>query len=302
MKVNKPHIGLRTIKTALAAVIAMCIVSFYGSSNAKYMFAAMGAMQVTQKTIKESFDSCRLQFLGVSFGAIIGVILLYTPIPDILAAGIGVVLLITVYNIFNIKFSPIMPCVVIVSICTIQSSQPLTYAMGRLWDTAIGLMTGLMINISIYPYDNIGKLHEISEKLDDEILIFIKNTFDKNGEEATVINAKKLVNDLANQLTIFSNQWILFRLRNHVEDYHLYQELDEKVQTLIAHMKAIHYMKHLGNLNEENKNSLLKYGITIEDKETDNIEEYNITTNYHVKRLLIIHQRILDILKQIHLK
>ena len=302
MKINKPRIGLRTIKTALAACIAMSIVSLYGSSNAKYMFAAMGAMQVTQKTIKESFDSCRLQFLGVSFGAIIGVTLLYIPLPDVVKASIGIILLITTYNIFNIKFSPIMPCVVIVSICTIQSSQPIAYAMGRLWDTAIGLSTGLLINISICPYDNIGKLHDIADRLDDEILIFIKNTFDKNGEKATVLNAKKLINDLASQLTVFSNQWVLFRLKDHVDDYHLYQELDEKTQTLIAHMKAIHYMQHLGTLNEENKNALLKLGITIEDKETDDIEEYNVTTNYHVKRLLIIHQRILDILKQIHLK
>ena len=151
MKLNKPHIGLRTIKTALAAIIAMSIVSLYGTSNAKYMFAAMGAMQVTQKTIKESFDSCCLQFLGVSFGAIIGVLLLNSPLPNILSAGIGIVTLITVYNIFNIKFSPIMPCVVIVSICTIQADHPLTYAIGRLWDTAIGLGVGLVINISIFP-------------------------------------------------------------------------------------------------------------------------------------------------------
>lgn len=302
MKLKKIHIGLRTLKTALAAIIAMSIVSLYGSSNAKYMFAAMGAMQVTQKTIKQSFDACLTQFLGVSYGAVIGIILLNTPLPSVVAAGIGIIILITTYNTFNIKFPPTMPCVVITSICTIQSAQPIAYATGRLWDTTIGLMVGLVINTSIFPYDNINKLHDIAERLDDEILLFIKNTFDKNGEKATVLNAKKLVNDLAAQLTDFSNQWMLFRLKNHVNDFHLYQELDTKVQTLIAHMKAIHYMQHLGNLNEENKQALLKLGITIEDKETDDIEEYNVTTNYHVKRLLIIHQRIIDILKQIKLK
>ena len=95
MKINKIHIGLRTIKSAIAAFIAMSIVDIYGTSVGKYMFAVMGAMQVTQKTIKQSLDACLTQAVGVTYGAIIGLLLLNSPLPPLIGAALGIVVLVT---------------------------------------------------------------------------------------------------------------------------------------------------------------------------------------------------------------
>ena len=199
MKINKIRIGLRTIKSAVAALIAMAIVDIYGNSTGKYVFAVMGAMQVTQKTIKQSMDACLTQAIGVTYGAIVGLLLLNSPLPSFVAAALGVVILITTYNTFNIKYPPIMPCVVITSICTVQSAQPVTYALGRLTDTFIGLGVGLLINVYVFPYDNIKVLHKTAKNLDAEIMKFLNDTFNKNGNEPCIANARKYVKEGRNE-------------------------------------------------------------------------------------------------------
>lgn len=302
MKINKVHIGLRTIKSAVAALISMMIVDIYGNSVGKYVFAVMGAMQVTQKTIKQSLDACLTQAVGVTYGAIIGLLLLNSPLPPFIAAALGIIILVTTYNTFNIKYPPIMPCVVITSICTVQSAQPVTYALGRLIDTFIGLGVGLIINIYVFPYDNINVLRKTSESLDEEILKFLYDTFNKNGQKPCIGKARKYVNDLTSQIQTFANQWFLLDDRQHREDYELYKLLDKNVETLIAHMKAIDYMEILGKLDDVNIELLKQYGIEVDERETIASEEYNIVTNYHVNNLILIHQQISEILQKLNLK
>ena len=50
LKPLKIHIGLRTIKTAAAAIIAMMIVDAYGATTSKLIFAMLGAMAAVQPT------------------------------------------------------------------------------------------------------------------------------------------------------------------------------------------------------------------------------------------------------------
>ena len=71
-KLAKVHIGLRTIKTTVAIVIAMVIVDSYGASASKLIFAMLGAMAAVQPTFRDSLDSCYAQIVGVLFGAAAG--------------------------------------------------------------------------------------------------------------------------------------------------------------------------------------------------------------------------------------
>ena len=48
------HIGLRTIKTAIAVIISMIIVDFYGATTSKLIFALLGAMAAVMPTCRES--------------------------------------------------------------------------------------------------------------------------------------------------------------------------------------------------------------------------------------------------------
>ena len=56
-RIGKIHIGLRTVKTAVAIIVAMVVVDLYGATSDKLIFAMLGAMAVMQPTIKESVGS-----------------------------------------------------------------------------------------------------------------------------------------------------------------------------------------------------------------------------------------------------
>ena len=56
-KYKRFRIGFRTIKTAVAVIIAMLIVTSYGATTSKLIFAMLGAMAAMEHTFKESLES-----------------------------------------------------------------------------------------------------------------------------------------------------------------------------------------------------------------------------------------------------
>ena len=205
-KQHRIHIGLRTIKTAAAVVIAMIIVNAYGATTSKLILAMLGAMVAMEPTFKESVQSCLTQISGVLFGAAAGVLLLLLPIHSLVATGIGIVLVITLYNIFRIRFSPTLPCLILVTICTTPNIEPVTYALGRIWDTAIGLSVGMLINTLIFPYDNSQKIRSAAESLEREVLLFLEDMFDGDDILPNTEKTAGTIDDMVRQLSIFSNQ------------------------------------------------------------------------------------------------
>jgi uncharacterized membrane protein YgaE (UPF0421/DUF939 family) len=177
-KPAKIHIGLRTVKTAAAVVLAMIIVESYGATSSKLIFAMLGAMAAVQPTFKESLESCLTQIVGVLFGAVMGILLLALPVHPLVATGIGIILVITLYNALRIRFSPSLPCFILVMLCTSPDIQPLEYAVGRIWDSAIGLAVGMIVNTLIFPYDNSRQIRGIVESLDREVIAFLEDMFD----------------------------------------------------------------------------------------------------------------------------
>lgn len=147
------HVGMRTFKTALAVYLSMALVDAYGVSPSKLIFAMLGAMAAVQPTHEASWKSCLTQIIGVLFGAVVGIILLALPIPRLWMVGMGIILVITLYNGLHIHFSPEIPCLIVVILCTTEGIQPISYAAGRIWDTAIGLLVGLGVNWMVFPYD-----------------------------------------------------------------------------------------------------------------------------------------------------
>ena len=55
-KVKLP-IGPRTVKTAVAVILAMIIVEAYGATSSKLVFAMLGAMAAIEPTFKQSKEA-----------------------------------------------------------------------------------------------------------------------------------------------------------------------------------------------------------------------------------------------------
>lgn len=293
------HIGLRTLKTAVAVIISMLLVDIYGTTTSKLIFAMLGAMATVQPTFKESWESCLTQIVGVLFGAVLGVLLLYLPIPRLAVAGIGVVLVITLYNALHIRFAPGLPCLIVVILCTTPDIRPFEYALGRIWDSAIGLGVGMLINTLVFPYDNSRRIRETAESLDREVIAFLEDMFDGDDHlpDTEVMTAK--VSDMAKQLTIFSNQRLFLKRKKQTANLELFRLCESKAKVLIARMEVLSRMDAPGTLSEENCRLLRECGANVTQQGTTQItQERDVVINYHVRQILKIRSELLEALKK----
>ena len=298
---KRPHIGLRTAKTAVAVILSMLIVDLYGATSSKLIFAMLGAMAAVQPTFKASLESCLTQIVGVLFGAAAGVLLIALPIPPLAATGIGIILVITLYNTLNIKFSTGIPCFIVVMVCTTEGIQPLTYALGRIWDTAIGLGVGMIINMLIFPYDNSRQIRATAESLDREVISFLEQMFDGDDVLPDAHITARKITDLERQLAIFSNQKLILKMKRQKEDLKVFHACESKAKVLVARMEVLSHVAQPGRLSTENRERLIQCGANILDERViDTPTELDIVTNYHVRQLLNIRQDLLAVLEQTH--
>ena len=298
-RLPKVHIGLRTLKTTAAIVISMVIVDYLGTSGSKLIFAMLGAMAAVQPTFKESVDSCLAQIIGVLFGACASIVLLMLPVPSLVATGIGMVLVITLYNVLHIRFSPSLPCLIVVMMCTSSGIHPLAYASERIWDTTIGLSVGMLINTLVFPYDNSRQIRATVESLDKELIAFLEDMFD--GDEilpdADVMSQK--VDAMYRQMRVFSNQKLLLHLKRQQEKIETFRQCERKVRELLARMEVLSQMGRPGRLSEENRQALERCGAVIRDQRPlDSVMERDVVMNYHIRQVLRLRRELLEALKK----
>ena len=299
MKKRPIPIGLRTLKTAAAVVISMLIVELYGATTSKLFFAMMGAMAAVQPTFKDSVESCFAQIVGAVIGAAAGLMLLELPISSITSTAIGIVLVITLYNALGIHYPPGIPCFLVVTLCTSPDIQPLAYVIGRIWDTTIGLLVGMVINTLIFPYDNSRQIRTIVESLDRDVIHFLEDLFDGDDviPEAREMTAK--MNNMGRQILIFSNQKFFIhprRQKHKLEQFHI---CEAKARVLLARMEVLSRMGIPGRLNEDNRKRLEASGAKIRDnRPLDAVTERDVVTNYHVDQILTLRRELLDILRK----
>lgn len=300
MKPKGIHIGLRTWKTVVAVIIAMVIVDAYGATTSKLFFAMLGAMAAVQPTFRESVESCLTQIVGVLFGALIGILLLALRLPPLVMTGIGIVVVITLYNAFGIRFSPSLPCMIVVTLCTTEVPSPVEYALTRVWDTAIGLGVGMAVNTLVFPYDNSRQIRTLAESLDEEVIRFLEDMFDGDDVLPDSKAMTRTIDNMARQLNIFSNQKLLLRLRRQQEELELFRTCEGKGREMLARLEILSRMGRPGRLNEENRRRLKACGARIRDTRVlKNPQERDMVTNYHVRQILSIRVDLLEALKML---
>lgn len=318
MKLNysKIQIGPRTIKTVIAVILSMIVVDFYGATSSKLIFAMLGAMAAVQPTFKESLESCLTQIVGVLFGGVAGVLLLMLPVHPLVATGIGMILVITLYNLFHIRFSPSLPCFIVVMVCTTPDIQPMSYAFGRIWDSAIGLGIGMLINTLIFPYDNSRQIRSTVESLDRELILFLENMFDGDDVLPGADSMTGKIDDMARQLNIFANQKLLMKLKLQKKELEIFRTCEGKARQLLAHMEVLCRMGKPGGLSAENycrltecgakscclpedegKKEGIQFGESVEMAVDSEDIKIDVVTNYHVDQILTLREELLTALR-----
>lgn len=297
MRQKRLRIGLRTVKTAVAIIIAMILVEPYGASSSRLIFAMLGAMAAVQPTFRESLETCVSQTVGVLVGVGTGIILLELPTGPLASVLIGVILIIAGYNLFYPSASPSLPCFILVMVCTDAEVAPIGYALGRIWDTAIGLGVGMIINMLVFPYDNSRQIHETIRGLDRDLLLFLEDMFDGDNHlpDAEAMNGR--IAALKSQLSVFANQRLLLHLRRQKRTLERYRICERKARELVSHLEVLAQLDRPGRLSEENRRRLTACGAKVEDRRAlDSVMEKDVVTNFHVSKILTIRRELLDAL------
>ena len=304
MKINykRIHIGRRTLKSAIAVILALMAVSMYGTTSAssRMVFAMLGAMCAMENTFKQSLEACMAQFIGMILGAIVAAGLSFVPIHSMLTVGLGVVVIIVIYNVLGIYYSPNLPCLVVVMSCMNAEVYPFEYALGRLWDTAIGLVIGMVINMLVLPYDNSLKIRQAIEYLEKEVIAFMEDMFDGDKEYPDTEKMRSTINNMASQLGIYSKQWIPFGVKNNKKKLDIFLKCESKSRELLAQMEVLHQMENPGRLDPELKHRLEEAGAQIRDRrKIVRYEEEDIITNYHVGKILDLRDELIQLIEEI---
>lgn len=291
-------VGMRTIKTALAVVLALLIVEQYGASPAKVVFATIGAISAVGPTFTASLLACLTQICGVTVGALLALLMLALQVHPMVAVGIGVILILAGYQYFHLKLVPVLPCLVLVNVCLNPEVEAVAYSVGRIWDTAIGLAIGMAVNTLIFPYDNSLKIRQTMEGLDRDLIEFLEDMFDGDDHLPETKDLEKKIDALEAQLALFSEQRLLRRGRQKRELKRL-ESCEDIAQALLTELITLRNMERLGCLNEENRKALQALGARVSDQcplEGGTVE--NTVVNYHISQVLRLRQTLKDKLSQ----
>lgn len=153
------HLGLRTAKTALAVALALLFAALRNSPAP--IFAGIGAIVAMSRTLEDSVRACLTQLAGITCGMALACVLralVPNSVPAVLYAavgGVGIVLVILCCNALKLDFAIPLSCIVFVSIWVMNPEYNyLLYGLNRLLDTSMGLVTALIINVGLRPYNN----------------------------------------------------------------------------------------------------------------------------------------------------
>lgn len=298
-KPDKLRIGMRTVKTTAAVILSMIIVNFFGTTASKMIFAMMGAMAAVQPTFKDSLESCLSQIVGVLLGALAGVALRALNLTPLLSTAIGIVLIITFFNSFHIRFSPTLPCFILVMVCVTPDIAPMGYAIGRIWDTAIGLSVGMVINTLVFPYDNSRQIRSTVGSLNREVISFLEELLDGDPILPDSEKMFRKIDEFARELTIFSNQKLFLRLRRQRQQLQTFRLCEGKARQLLSHMEVLCHLEAPGILSEKNREALIECDASIRDERIlREPTDADIVTNYHVAQILQLRTELLRALTE----
>ena len=291
--------GARTIKTIASVVISMLIVDTYGTTPSKLIFAMLGAMAAMEPTFKESVSACLTQIVGVLLGGLAGVLLRLLPLPQLASVAIGILLIITLYNAFQIPFSASLPCLVVATVCIETDVLPLQYALGRIWDSAIGLAVGLIINMLILPYDNSKKIRSGVKSLEKGVITFLEELYDGDNVLPDMDKLTRKVADIERQLGIFSNQRLFFRRSSQKMQIEAFRKCENRARMLVNHMEVLCRLESVGLPGIETIAMMEAAGAKVVfSVPAEENGEANAVADYHVRQILLLRRQLLCYLKE----
>lgn len=293
------HIGLRTVKTGTAVMLALMLSSLRPS--AQPIFAAIGAIVVMSRTLSDSITAASTQLAGISCGAVAGCLFsLLFPNNHYIAIGLGLILLIPICQPLRIGFAVPLTCIVFVSVCLYDpaSGTPISYGVGRFLDTSIGLATGFIINAVLKPYNNYPLVLRLLRTYLDAYPAALRELLSV-GHYPDLAPFEQQCRRLRDEIRIFADQ--PFANAKHRQDAAYLWGCHQLAEKMHMELAALAGMDTLGVPSPSMRVRLESVGVTVPDEmPIPGLDEESLVLCYHLKNLLDAHdylQGLLDLPK-----
>jgi len=285
-------VGLRTLKTAAAVSASIVLVEMYGTSVDELLFGVMGAFAAMEPTFKASVRSSIVQITSVIIGVLLSLAMRALEIPGVVAAGVGIILIMAMYQLMHRKSSPVLPCLIMVTICTKPELSAVGYGVQRIWNTALGLSVGMLINMLVFPYDNSKKIQQAMASLDEDLIHFLKDMFDGDAHLPETKEMEKKIESLEGQLAMFADQRLLRRGRQKRMLARL-QHCEDTARSLLLEVEILRSIERPGRLNQQNRAALRSLGAEVSEESPSNrFAVEDLVVNYHVTRALEFREQL----------
>lgn len=278
---------MRTIKTALAVSICVLISRLFNATTAFY--ACIGAIISMESTVVYSYRAGVNRILGTVLGAFIGLIFSYIRPGDVILSGIGIVIVITLCNLFKWKKSIVIASTVFCIIMTnLQGRNPLMYSAYRTLDTLLGIGIAVIVNFSIFPpkvHENINERYKI---LKDICINEFINTVKIHGK-IDLNKIKEGLDGFNKYIQLYEEEFEI--IKKHHYDLYTLKTMYSNFEKIYVYLEMISFINLECVVDETNLLRLQQFmdieEISLLEKCNSNIySKENILFNYNVSKIM----------------
>ncbi|MDR0890057.1 MAG: aromatic acid exporter family protein [Oscillospiraceae bacterium] len=293
-----PSIGLRTLKTGFAVMLAVFVVRLFEKDNLSAFYAGLGALVAMDRTFSGSLVQGLTQAVGLLAGSLLAYLslLLFPQLMPFALAGLGVILLICFCITVKLPFTATLSCITFLSAYLAPSDNILHDAVSRLYITAIGIGIALILNVAIRPYNNKKRILALLQQL----RVLTAQYIDACVLHERIPDLKPavlLLRRIDLELQLYRSQKLFHRKH---DDNALLSGAYQLAYRMLEEVEAICGMDSLGNISEENSAALEEMGIAIPASEISArkcAQDDSIVMNYHLKKALLAYTYLEELIK-----
>lgn len=292
-------LGLRIVKTALAVTLSVLLVRLFVDNSLTAFYAAFGAAIAMETTFTRSLRQALTQLVGVLAGTLFGYIsvLLFPTITPAWIAGLGVMILLVLSQVFKLSFSASLSCIIFLSACLTPTDNILRDSLFRLRDTSVGIGVALVINALIRPYNNKKRILSVLAQLRSLMPPLLQQIIVKECVP-DLSDLVPLLRRLDREMELYHSQ--RFFHRTH-DDEALLAGCKQLVERMVEELEAICGMDTPGDLAMENAARMQELGMDLPEAGISGrkcTRHDTIVMNYHLDKLLAAYRFLGELMEE----
>jgi uncharacterized membrane protein YgaE (UPF0421/DUF939 family) len=177
----KVKIGARTIKTALALLLALIIPSHIGLGDSTGLAAAAVILSM-KPSVAETFETTRDRLLSNIIGGVIAYLFAYFLGSNVVMISAAAALLIAVLHQLNLNNVIGLSTLTLVNVMLSPDSDLLLNAVVRVSATLVGILIAFVVNTFVLPPKYDVRFYENTVALTDNSMKYVRSMLRKNSQ------------------------------------------------------------------------------------------------------------------------